>query len=108
MNRAQPHLLIGKWRIVETEDLEAGYINMLEPAYIAFEADGSGEFVFGCVTGGIDAGYGTRTADFTWQGNDEMDEASGSGSAELEDDGTLTGEISFHRGDDLAFKARRW
>jgi hypothetical protein len=37
-----------------------------------------------------------------------MDEVSGSGSAELEDDGTLSGEISFHYGDEYGFNARRW
>lgn len=37
-----------------------------------------------------------------------MDEASGSGSAELDDDGTISGEIAFHLGDESTFKARRW
>ena len=35
-----------------------------------------------------------------------MDEVSGSGWAELNDDGTLNGEISFHLGDESTFKAR--
>ena len=37
-----------------------------------------------------------------------MDQASGDGWAELQKDGSLTGEIRFHNGDDLTFKARRW
>ena len=45
--------LEGKWRIVEMPDFEAGYPDMMEPAYILFGDDGSGEFAFGCVTGHI-------------------------------------------------------
>jgi hypothetical protein len=30
------------------------------------------------------------------------------GDAQVEADGTLTGENSFHRGDDSAFTAHRW
>ncbi len=39
---------------------------------------------------------------------DEIDEASGDGLALLEDDGSLSGEISFHRGDEATFKAKKW
>jgi len=37
-----------------------------------------------------------------------MDEASGDGFAQIEEDATLTGEIRFHLGDESSFKARRW
>jgi len=40
-------------------------------------------------------------------GFDEMDEVNGAGSAELDDDGTLEIESSFHLGDDAVLKARR-
>jgi hypothetical protein len=40
--------------------------------------------------------------------HDEMDEASGDGWAELQADGSLTGEICFHNGDESTFKARPW
>ncbi len=33
---------------------------------------------------------------------------SGHGDTDLVDDGTLTGEIRFHNGDDMPFIARRW
>jgi hypothetical protein len=36
-----------------------------------------------------------------------MDDVSGSGSAELDDDGTLEIDLSFHLGDDAVRKARR-
>jgi hypothetical protein len=45
---------------------------------------------------------------FSWTGFDENDEVSGSGSADLNDDGTLQGEISFDNGDEAEFKARRF
>jgi hypothetical protein len=37
-----------------------------------------------------------------------MDPAFGAGSAKLAPDGTLTGEIRFHRGDEATFKASQW
>jgi len=44
---------------------------------------------------------------FTWEGFDEGDEVSGSGSAELGDDGVLEIELSFRGGDEAILKARR-
>jgi hypothetical protein len=98
----------GHWRIVAMPDYEADYPDMVEPAYIRFEAGGSGNFAFGCVTGDIWGAGGAHTVAFSWHGNDEMDEASGDGWVELQSDGTLSGEISFRRGDEVAFIARRW
>ena len=48
-----------------------------------------------------------RIVFFTWVGFDEGDEVSGSGSAELGDDGTVEVELSFDDGDDAVLKARR-
>jgi hypothetical protein len=45
--------------------------------------------------------------EFSWAGNDEMEPASGDGWAELQDDGSLEGEICLHNGDDIPFIARR-
>jgi hypothetical protein len=100
--------LSGKWRLVEMELWDADFLDMIEPAYIAFDGKGSGEFLFGCVTASLQCAATAGGTDFTWEGHDEMDEASGDGFAELEDDGSLTGEIRFHNGDDSAFKARPW
>ena len=108
MSDLATHPLIGKWRIVEMELWDSDFVDLVEPAYIVFDGQGSGEFVFGAVTGGLDCEYAPTTIFFTWAGHDEMDEASGSGSAELNDDGTITGEIAFHLGDEPTFKARRW
>jgi hypothetical protein len=108
MSEDPPSAVIGKWRIVEMELWDSKFIDLVEPGYILFTADGLGEIVFGCVVGGLDVGFGPRSADFTWQGHDEMDEAGGDGEAWIDDDGALVGEIRFHLGDESSFKARRW
>lgn len=66
------------------------YLDLVEPAYIAFADDGRGEFAFGAVQGGRELKYAPSSPFFTWAGFDEMDEVSGSGSAALDYDGSLT------------------
>lgn len=44
---------------------------------------------------------------FTWAGFDEMDEASGDGSAKLLDDGTIEITFAYHNGDQAILKAKR-
>lgn len=100
--------LLGKWRITQMPGYENDYPDMMEPAYILFEAPRSGEFAFGCVTGQIFGGAQADAIEFQWQGNDEMDEAQGDGWAELQADGSLKGAICFHGGDEANFIARRW
>ena len=102
------HPLAGKWRIVEMELWDREFIDLLGPGFICFDGHGGGEFCFGAVTGTLDCGYAKASIHFTWEGNDEMDEASGDGYAELQDDGSLNGEISFHHGDESFFLATRW
>ena len=100
----------GKWRIIAMPDFEADYPDMVEPAYILFEAMGSGEFAFGCCTGHIWEASRPEPAsiDFSWDGSDEMTEVRGDGSAELQPDGSLHGEICYHNGDEYSFIARKW
>ena len=105
---AHDHPLLGKWRIVEMELWDSDFLDLVEPAYISFDAQGRGTFVFGAVQGGLHCRYGPDSVRFTWQGFNEMDPVSGAGDAELDEDGLLTGEIRFHDGDDSAFKACRW
>jgi hypothetical protein len=59
------------------------------------------------INGGLDCEYSRRIIFFTWQGFDEMDEVSGDGSAELDDDGDLEIEFRFHLADEAELKARR-
>lgn len=92
----------GKWRVIETPDHD-----MARPgAYILFDKTG-GEFVVDCLTGSIHGLCDGKAVEFSWTGNDEMEPASGTGWAELQDDGSLEGEISLDNGDDIPFIARR-
>ena len=92
----------GRWRVVETP----GYDMAVPGAYILFDQDG-GEFSFDCLTGSLHGTCGGDAVEFTWDGNDEMEPASGDGWAELLDDGSLEGEICLESGDDIPFIARR-
>jgi hypothetical protein len=105
---AHNHPLLGKWRIVEMELWDSDFLDLIEPAYIEFDRQGGGAFVFGAVYGSLDCSYGPEDIGFTWQGSDEMDPACGDGEAELDESGLLVGEIRFHGGDQSTFKARRW
>ena len=93
MNKAAT--LKGKWRIVEMELWDKDFLDMMDPAYIAFDGKAGGEFAFGCVTGSLHCRKATSGVEFTWKGNDEMDEASGAGWVKLQKDGSLIGEIRF-------------
>ncbi|MEI9988568.1 MAG: hypothetical protein WDM86_00895 [Rhizomicrobium sp.] len=100
--------LKGKWRITEMPDYEADFLDMMEHAFILFDGNGGGEFAFGCVTGAIQAAGDTDNVEFSWAGNNEMDEACGEGWAELQPNGTLEGQICFHNGDEADFRAKPW
>jgi len=99
--------LKGRWRIVTMPDDVEDYPDMVEPASILFEENGSGEFAFGSVTGHISAGADGDVIDCAWTGNEEMDQTRGDGWAELQPDGSLHGQICFHGGDEANFTARR-
>lgn len=108
MRKIGNHPLVGKWRITGMELWDAEFIDMLEPGYVQFDADGGGQLVFGAVQGGLDCRSAGTSLRFTWAGSDEGDEASGDGEAKLQADGTLKGTIRFHLGDESSFSARRW
>jgi hypothetical protein len=107
MSAATDCELIGRWRIDEADIWDRDYLDLVEPAYMSLATDGTGEFAFGVVTAAMDLEYGRRIVFFTWNGSDEGDQVCGSGSAELEDDGTIEIELSFHNGDDTILKAHR-
>src|SRR3954453_22842156 len=98
--------LIGRWRIVEADLWDRDYLDLVEPAYISFDRDGTGEFAFGVVNATLVVEYGQSVVFLTWIGCNEGDEITGSGSAELQDDGTIEIELSFHKGDNAILKAR--
>jgi hypothetical protein len=80
-------------------------------AYIEIISQNGGKFQFGLVVDSID-GYlednnGKERFAFTWDGSDEMDEASGSGWLQLRSKDEVEGLIKFHGGDRSTFKARK-
>jgi len=93
----------GVWRIVEMDLWDAEAIDLLGPGYIQFSADQTGHFRFIAVEGWMDCHSDQRDGrpcvEFTWEGNDESDPASGRGWAALDEDGSLRGHTYFHLGD---------
>ena len=101
--------LKGKWRIVEMPDYEADYPDMVEPAYIFLDETTRASSPSAAVPDKSGRELTEATSiEFSWDGNDEMDQVNGDGWAELQPDGSLQGEIRFHRGDEYSFVARKW
>jgi hypothetical protein len=48
------HQYIGPWRIIEMEQWDQDYIDLVVPGYFSFREDHLGEFQFGTVHGEID------------------------------------------------------
>lgn len=99
--------LIGSWRIVEADIWDRDYLDLVEPAMLIIEADGRGEIAYGAMQAGLNLEYSRNMVFFTWDGLDEMDEVGGSGSAELQDDGSLEIQIAYRYGDEAILKAIR-
>jgi hypothetical protein len=99
--------LVGRWRIVEADLWDRDYLDLDGPAHLAINKNGRGEFAFGCVNATMELEYTAQIVFFTWDGFDEGDQISGSGSAELNDDGSVEIELSFHNADDVTLKAKR-
>jgi hypothetical protein len=99
--------IIGRWRIVEADIWDRAYLDLVEPAHLKISDDGRAEFAFGCVHATAELEYSRTAIFFRWHGFDEGDEISGSGSAELQDDGTVEVQLSFDNGDDATLITRR-
>ena len=82
-------------------------LDLCGPATLVVQASGHGEIAFGAMQASLDIDYGPDEIGFTWAGFDEMDEVSGAGSAELQDDGSLQIEFDYHLGDEAVLKAVR-
>jgi hypothetical protein len=94
---------------MELWDREA--IDLPGPAFIEIGPGHNGSFCFIAVEGWLDVRSvkrdGVAGIEFSWAGNDESDAASGRGWATVSDDGSLTGRIFIHEGDDSSFRAVR-
>ena len=99
--------LLRKWRIIEADIWDRDYLDLVQPAYIEFGKNGRGEFAFGAMEATMELEYASRIVFFNWTGFDEGDEMSGSGSADLRDDGRLEIQLAFLNGDDAVLKAHR-
>lgn len=86
------------------------FVNAEVEGYVEFGTDGLGSFQFGYVSGDIDYREGTRDGvpcvEWSWDGQDEMDPASGRGWAVLKDS-ELHGRIYIHNRDESGFDATR-
>src|SRR5262245_7010551 len=107
MNAPAGCQLIGRWRIVEADLWDRGYLNLCGPATITIRADNNGAIAFGALQAGLDLSYSSSMVSFTWAGCDEMDEVSGDGHAELLDDGSIEITFAYHNGDEAILKAKR-
>lgn len=101
--------LTGRRRIVEMDLWDRDAIDLVEPGFIEFTEDGSGQFGFIAVRGWMDCRSTTHAGrtyvEFSWDGDDEGDQVSGRGWAALTADGTVEGHLFIHMGDDSGFRA---
>jgi hypothetical protein len=101
----------GTWYIYEMSSWDEEYFNMEVQAYIEIDEKGNGEFQFGLVFGSINGDIvkdgNANKLEFTWEGNEECDEDSGSGWLKLENENELKGKIKMHNGDSSTLLAKR-
>lgn len=101
----------GTWHIYEMDQWDEEHFNMEGQAFVLIREDGAGEFQFGLVSGEIDGSIRKTGAherlEFTWDGSDESDLASGTGWFTLKDADTLEGMIDLSYGDRSTLLAKR-
>ncbi len=76
------------------------YLDLCGPATITITDHGRGEIAFGALQAGLDIEYSRSSVGFTRQGFDEMDEVSGDGFDQLNDDGSIEIELAYQNGDE--------
>ncbi len=102
---------LGRWRITEMEIWDREALDLVEPASLSIEPDGTGSLNFIAVDASVD--YRSRQVDgaplleFSWQGWTEGDQVCGRGWAVLEQS-ELRGRLFIHYGDDSAFVASHY
>ena len=100
----------GRWRIVEMDNWESAFLDLVEQAHLTFGSQFDGEIAFGALKGFLDVRYGTREgsscAEFSWEGHDDNDPACGRGWVAIGTTGRLVGHY-IHNGDDSAIVCER-
>ena len=107
---SKPSPFGGRWRITSMEMWSQDVVDAEVQGFVEFGPDGSGSFQFAYVSGDIDYRDGTRhgkpSVEWSWDGNDEMDPAKGSGWAVIDGD-KIHGVIAIHHADHSKFEAIR-
>jgi len=102
--------LAGMYYITWMEQWDQDFVNEETQGYFRFGKESRGDFHFGFVQGEMDCSYvereGMPAVEFSWEGHNECNPATGRGWAVLDSD-ELTGQMCFHFGDESAFKAKR-
>ena len=99
--------LIGRWRIVEADLWDRGYLDLGATRHHHHRSRQPRRDRLGARQAGLDLSYGPSMVFLTWAGFDEMDEVTGDGSAELLDDGSIEITFAYHNGDEAILKAKR-
>jgi hypothetical protein len=103
--------IIGTYYIYEMSEYSEDYFNMEVQAYITIKDNLTGEFQFGLmigyISGEIEDFNGIERFEFTWEGGDENDPASGSGWIVIKNDKEIEGKIRYHNSDSSTFKAKK-
>lgn len=95
------------WRIVEADLWDRTRLDLAGPAAVTFGEDGQGELAFGALAATLALQYSQSMLFFRWHGFDEGDEVTGSGSAEIDDDGMIEIEFAYDNGDEAVLRGRR-
>jgi hypothetical protein len=99
---------VGRWRIVEMDNWDGDFLDLVEQAHLTFKGKSDGEIAFGALKGFLDVRYGARDgsacAEFSWEGHDDNDPTWGRGWAMIGTAGRLVGHFYIHNG---AAKANR-
>lgn len=99
-----------RWRITSMEMWSQDVVDAEVEGFVEFGPDGLGSFQFAYVSGDIDYRDTTRdgkpSVEWSWDGNDEMDPAKGSGWAVIDGD-KIHGVIAIHHADHSEFEAIR-
>lgn len=97
----------GRWRILEMDNWNNDFLDLIGEAHLTFIGTGEGEIAFGALKGFLDVRYGTRDglacAEFSWEGRDESDPTCGRGWAVIGNAGRLVGHFYIHNGEDSGF-----
>src|SRR6266498_1334632 len=103
-----PRAVVGRWRLIERDQWDRDFIDLIEPGFISFAKGGRGDMHFGAVS--LTPDWESRDdgkTEFSFEGFDDLDEVSGRGSAKVIC-GRLTGLLRFYQGEKSGLTAAPW